>query len=174
MPTRKQSPVATVVADRDAARRNPESLFPIVAVGASAGGLEAFTDLLRALPENPGAAFIFLQHQEPKHSSMLTQILARQTPLRVTQVSGGETLQPDTIYVAPPDAQVVVENGELRLEPRDKTAMPIDNLFRSLAEDQGSRAIGVILSGTASDGSHGASAIKSEGGIVFAQDESAG
>jgi two-component system, chemotaxis family, CheB/CheR fusion protein len=151
-----------------------ESRFPIVAVGSSAGGLEAFTELLRALPESPGAAFIYLQHQEAGHTSMLTQILARQTAVRVTQVSGGEKLQADTIFVVPADGQAIVESGVLRLAAGGKASMPIDTLFYSLAEDQGSRAIGVVLSGTASDGSLGSRAIKNGGGIVFAQDESAG
>jgi two-component system CheB/CheR fusion protein len=157
------------------ARKSPrDARFPIVAVGASAGGLEAFSDFLRALPASPGAAFIYLQHQEAGHSSMLTQILARLTPIRVMQVRGGEVLQADTIFVAPADGQAIVEGGVLRLAPDGKASMPIDTLFTSVAEDQGSRAIGVVLSGTASDGSLGSRAIKNVGGIVFAQDESAG
>ncbi len=154
--------------------QTPEPLFPVVAVGASAGGLEAFTELLHGLGETPGMAFIVIQHQEPKHTSALTQILARATSMPVRRVQGGEPIDVNSVYVAPPDAQVIVRRGTLRLEPGGATSsMPIDTLFRSLAEDQGARAIGVILSGSASDGSLGLTAIKAEGGITFAQDESA-
>ncbi len=154
--------------------QTPEPLFPVVAVGASAGGLEAFEELLRGLGEKPGMAFIVIQHQEPKHTSALTQILSRSTAMPVRRVEGGEPIDINSVYVAPPDAQVIVRRGTLQLEPGGATSsMPIDTLFRSLSEDQGTRAIGVILSGSASDGSLGLTAIKAEGGITFAQDESA-
>ena len=154
-----------------ARKTHHEARFPIVAIGASAGGLEAFSDLLHALPESPGAAFIYVQHQEAGHSSLLTQILARQTPIPVKEVSGGEELRADTIFVAPAHSQAVVEGGVIHLTLDGKSPMPIDTLFRSLAADQGSRAIAVVLSGTASDGTLGARAIKDAGGIVLTQDE---
>ncbi|HSP16746.1 MAG TPA: CheR family methyltransferase [Thermoanaerobaculia bacterium] len=158
----------------EAAAALSQPLFPVVVAGASAGGLEAFNELLHGLGDKPGMALIVIQHQEPKRTSALTQILSRSTSMPVRQVEGGEPLAVDCVFVAPSDAQVIVSRGTLQLEPGGTTAsMPIDRLFRSLAEDQGGRAIGVILSGSASDGSLGLTAIKAEGGITFAQDETA-
>jgi len=166
---------ASVAAVEDAEMPQAEpGAFPVVGVGASAGGLEAFSDLLRALPEKPGFALIFVQHQEPRHASMLTEILARTSTMQVIEVAGGEQIERDTLYVAPSHSQVLVDRGHLRMRADGAPlSMPIDALFTSLAADQGNRAIGVILSGAASDGSLGSRAIKAEGGITFAQDESA-
>ncbi|HEY3055746.1 MAG TPA: chemotaxis protein CheB, partial [Thermoanaerobaculia bacterium] len=150
-----------------------DSQFPIVGAGASAGGLEAFTELLRSLPDRPGMAFIFVQHQEPKHVSMLPEILARNTSMKVRQVSGDELVEADHVYVAPPDTHVLINDGRLQLATGGTGSMPIDHFLRSLAEDQGNRAIGVILSGAGSDGSLGIGAIKAEGGITFAEDQTA-
>jgi two-component system CheB/CheR fusion protein len=149
-------------------------LFPIVGIGASAGGLEAFTDLLRGLPEKTGMAFVLVQHLDPSHSSDLREILARITKIPVQQVTDGVAVRPDNIYVIPPNTSMALENGVLRLAARVLTRgqhMPIDHFLRSLAEDRGNRAISVILSGTASDGTEGSRAIKAAGGITFAQDE---
>src|SRR6266545_3772955 len=118
-------------------------------------------------------ALVFVQHQEPKHTSMLAEILARSTVMKVRQIGGGEIVEVDNIYVAPPDAQVRIIDGKLQLTAGSTGSMPIDNFLRSLAEDQGNRAIGVILSGAASDGSLGTRAIKAEGGITFAEDQTA-
>ena len=152
----------------------PSALFPIVGIGASAGGLEAFSELLRYLPEKTGMAFVLVQHLDPKHGSALQEILARTTKIPLTEVTQGVAVQPDHVYVIPANTNLTIKNGILQLGSRLLTRgqhMPIDNFFRSLAETAGSRAIGVILSGTASDGTEGCRAIKAAGGITFAQDE---
>jgi len=154
--------------------KSPSSLFPIVGIGASAGGLEAFSELLRYLPEKTGMAFVLVQHLDPKHGSALQEILARTTKIPLTEVTQGVAAEPDHAYVIPANANLTIKNGILQLGSRLLTRgqhMPIDNFFRSLAETAGSRAIGVILSGTASDGTEGCRAIKAAGGITFAQDE---
>jgi two-component system, chemotaxis family, CheB/CheR fusion protein len=148
--------------------------FPIVGVGASAGGLEAFTQLLKALPSRTGMAYVLVQHLDPTHESALTELLAKATEMPVRQVTDGTLVEPNRVYVIPPNVDMIVSQGILRLTPRTQTRgrpMPIDCFLRSLAEDQRSNAIGVILSGTASDGTLGLGAIKGEGGITFAQDE---
>jgi len=149
-------------------------LFPIVGIGASAGGLEAFSELLRYLPEKTGMAFVLVQHLDPKHGSVLQEILARTTKVPVAEVSHGMVVEPDRAYVIPANTNMTIKNGILRLGPRvlaHGQHMPIDGFFRSLAESVGPQAIGVILSGTASDGTEGCRAIKAAGGITFAQDE---
>jgi two-component system, chemotaxis family, CheB/CheR fusion protein len=149
-------------------------LFPIVGIGASAGGLEAFSELLRLLPRKTGMAFVLVQHLDPSHSSDLREILARITKIPVQQVTDGAAVRPDNIYVIPPNTSITMRNGVLRLAARLLTRgqhMPIDHFLRSLAEDRGNRAISVILSGTASDGTEGSRAVKAAGGITFAQDE---
>jgi two-component system CheB/CheR fusion protein len=148
--------------------------FPIVGVGASAGGLEAFTQLLKSLPADPGIALIVVQHLDPTHESQLANILARVTPLPVLQVETGQTVQPNHVYVIRPDRNLAILNGTLSLMPRPEAVgphLPIDFFFRSLADDQKSRAVGVVLSGTGSDGTLGLRAIKAEGGLTFAQDQ---
>ena len=148
--------------------------FPIVGIGASAGGLEAFSELLRYLPEKTGMAFVLVQHLDPKHGSSLQEILARTTKIPVTEVTQGVAVQPDHAYVIPANTNLTVKNGILRLGSRVLTHgqhMPINDFFRSLAESAGQQAIGVILSGTASDGTEGCRAIKMAGGITFAQDQ---
>jgi two-component system CheB/CheR fusion protein len=147
-----------------------------VGIGASAGGLEAFTHLLKHLPVDTGMAFVLVQHLDPVHESALTEILARTTAMPVREVTDKMAVRPNQVYVIPPDKRLTVARGHLRLEPREQTAGPqhsIDFFLQSLAQEQQERAIGVILSGTASDGTLGLEAIKAEGGITFAQDESA-
>jgi two-component system CheB/CheR fusion protein len=149
-------------------------LFPIVGVGASAGGLEAFTQLLKALAPLTGMAYVLVQHLDPSHESALTELLAKATEMPVRQVIEGTRVEPNHVYVIPPSVDLIISQGILRLTSRTETSgyhMPIDRFLRSLAEDQRSNAIGVILSGTASDGTLGLAAIKAEGGITFAQDE---
>ena len=148
--------------------------FPIVGIGASAGGLEACSQLFRELPADPGMAFVLVQHLDPAHESALPELIARTSRIRVHQAKDGTQVEPNHLYVIPPNTDLTILRGRLQLVPREKVHgqyMPIDKFFRSLAQDQGSRAIGVILSGTASDGTLGIEAIKAEGGIVFAQDE---
>ncbi len=148
------------------------TLFPIVGIGASAGGLEAFTQLLSHLPNNPGMALVFVQHLAPQHESALSELLGRATRTIVTEVKDDMAVERDRIYVIPPNTNMAIQKGHLRLVPRtpDQRHLPIDYFLRSLAEELGGRAIGVILSGTASDGTLGLKAIKTEGGITFAQD----
>ena len=146
---------------------------PIVGIGASAGGLEAFNELLRALPPDTGMAFVLVQHLEARHESMLAKLLAGVTRMVVAEVKQGKRAQPDHVYVIPPNADIAIRNGVLQLMRREAPAgrhMPIDHFFQSLAKDQGARAIGVVLSGTAADGTLGLKAIKAEGGITFAQE----
>src|SRR5215472_3250775 len=153
--------------------RGPQE-FPIVGVGASAGGLEAFSDLLRHLPEKTGMAFVLVQHLDPTHGSVLPEILARTTKIPVQEVTDGIRVKPDHIYVIPANTNMMIEDGVLRLGARMLVRgqhLPIDGFLQSLANDRGDRAIGVILSGTASDGTGGCTAIKAAGGITFAQDE---
>jgi two-component system CheB/CheR fusion protein len=154
----------------------PEPLFPIVGIGASAGGLEAFTHFLQNLPTDTGMGFVLVQHMAPRAHSMLPEILAKATPMPVTEVRDGMMVEPNHVYVTPPDIDMSLKDGILRLNPRQEPRVqhrPVDSFLRSLGEDRGNRAIGVILSGTASDGVLGMKALKAEGGITFAQDESA-
>jgi two-component system, chemotaxis family, CheB/CheR fusion protein len=146
----------------------------VVGVGASAGGLEAFSDLLRHLPQDTGMAFILLQHLPPKQHSMLAAILGRVTTLPVAEALDGTVPEADHVYILPPGEVMELREGALHLVSRDISEgryLPVDTFLKSLAAEQGSLAIGVILSGTASDGVQGMKAIKEAGGITFAQDE---
>jgi two-component system CheB/CheR fusion protein len=147
--------------------------FPIVGVGASAGGFEAFTEILRELPPDPGFALVFVQHLDPKHVSVLAQLLGRESSMPVMEAKNGMRVERDHVYVIPRNTSISLKNSVLELGPREMVAgqfTSIDIFLRSLAEDQGSRAIGVLLSGNASDGTRGLKAIKAAGGITFAQD----
>ena len=147
----------------------------IVGIGASAGGLEAFSTLLRSLPADTGMAFVLVQHLDPRHQSILPELLAGRTRMPVVQVSENTNVRPNHVYVIPPNKTMVVSGGVLHLSPRGagERHMPIDTFFASLAEDQKHASIGVVLSGVASDGTEGLRAIKAEGGITFAQDDTA-
>ncbi len=150
--------------------------FPIVGVGASAGGLEAFSALLKHLPTDTGMAFVLVQHLSPTQSGMLPELLASTTSLPVHEVTEGMPIEPNQVYVIPPNTTMVVEKGRLKLLPRAVSQgqlRSIDFFLQSLAADRKHDAIGVILSGTASDGTLGLEAIKAEGGITFAQDRTA-
>jgi two-component system, chemotaxis family, CheB/CheR fusion protein len=158
----------------DADLATPAAAFPIVGIGASAGGLEACTQVLAHLPAGIGLALVLVQHLDPTHASLLPELLARVTPLPVQHVQDGTAVQPSHLYVVPPNVTMTIAGGALRLAPRLEVHgphMPIDHFFRSLAADQGSRAIGIILSGTGSDGALGLQEIKERGGISFVQDE---
>lgn len=147
--------------------------FTVVGVGASAGGLEAFSQLLRDVPSDAGLAFVLVQHLAPKHESMLSEILAGATRMTVVEVEDGMLLRPNHVFVIPPGTNMAMVHGHLRLTPRRADQMPhnpIDFFLRSLAEYAQSRAVGVILSGTASDGSAGLREIKAAGGITIAQE----
>jgi two-component system, chemotaxis family, CheB/CheR fusion protein len=145
---------------------------PIVAIGASAGGFEAFSNLLRSLPRNPGVALIFIPHLDPTHESAMVELLARATEMPVEQANDGTAVTANRLFVLPPNFDMTISDGVLRLVQREAARgqhMPIDTFFRSLADDQMNNAIGVILSGTANDGTLGLGAIKNQGGITFAQ-----
>jgi len=156
-------------------RRKPlqTESFRIVGVGASAGGLEAFTQLLRPLPIDTGMAFVLVQHLDPAHKSMLTDILTRETRMPVHEVRDKMTVEPNQVYVIPPNSQMSIRGGVLHIVPREESReshMPIDYFLRSLAADKGPRAIAVILSGADADGAQALEDIKAEGGLVIAQD----
>src|SRR5579863_4750682 len=148
--------------------------FPIVGVGASAGGLEAFKEFLEALPSDTGMAFVLVQHLDPRHESMLSEILSRSTAMQVREVNRATLVEPNRVYVTARGVDLYLRSRVLEATLRGATheaPLPVDYFFRSLAEDAGNKAIGVILSGTGSDGSLGLKAIKAEGGITFAQEE---
>ncbi|MCH6200726.1 ATP-binding protein [Aquiflexum sp. LQ15W] len=150
--------------------------FPIVAIGASAGGLEAVSELLKYLAPDTGMAFIFVQHLSPDHKSMLTPLLAKITSMEVGEVENKVLIKPDTFYIIPPDKEISVENDQIILSPRPETPkfnFPIDILFTSLSKTHRENVIGIILSGSATDGTIGMRSIKQEGGLTFAQDSSA-
>src|SRR5215470_4563521 len=153
----------------------PRKGFPIVGIGASAGGLSAFEAFFSGLPADadPGIAFVLVQHLAPDHKSILTDLIRRYTRLQVYEVEDGMVVRPNCAYIIPPGRDMACLGGALNLlepsAPRGQR-MPIDFFFRSLAQDQGERAIGIVLSGTGSDGSLGVRAIKGEGGMVMAQD----
>jgi two-component system CheB/CheR fusion protein len=150
------------------------SRFPIVGIGASAGGLAAFEAFFSGMPADtdPGMAFVLVQHLAPNHKSILTELIRRYTRMQVFEVEDGMTVQPNCTYIIPPNFDMAFLNGTLHLiepsSPRGQR-LPIDFFFRSLAQDQHERAIGVVLSGTGSDGTLGVRAIKGEGGMVIAQ-----
>ncbi len=147
--------------------------FPIVGAGASAGGLEAFTAFLTHLPPAPGMAFVLIQHLDPKQPSQLTDLLSKATRMPVLEVKTNTPVEINHVYVIAPDVSLSISDGHLRTEPRGPgRTLPIDHFLRSLAHDKGSNAVGIVLSGTASDGTLGLKAVKAEGGITFVQDPS--
>ena len=148
--------------------------FPIVGIGASAGGLEAFTKLLEYLPPDTGMAFVLVQHLDPKRESMLRDILSRSTTMPVVEVHTGMRVLPNNVYVITANTEITLTDGSFKVDPRPKQRgreLGIDHFFRSLAEHYKARAIGIVLSGTMSDGALGLRAIKAEGGVTFAQTE---
>ena len=153
-------------------KNNP---FPIVAIGASVGGLKAITALLNNVSANTGMAFIFVQHLSPEHKSHLTELLSRITKMKVQDIEDMEKMIPDNVYVIPFNKGIEVTNGHIKLIPRTRQGKPIsiDILFSSLAETHKENVVGVVLSGNLDDGTEGLKAIKDAGGITFAQDSSA-
>ncbi len=150
------------------------AIFPVVGIGASAGGLAAFEAFFSGAPEGvqPGMAFVLVQHLAPDHTSILVELVRRYTKMTVLQVEDGMPVEPNHVYVIPPNHDMAFLNGTLHLlepaEPRSHR-LPIDYFFRSLAQDQQDRAIGIVLSGTGSDGTQGVRAIKAEAGMVMVQ-----
>jgi two-component system CheB/CheR fusion protein len=175
---RLPSPAATSpAAQASSADGAPEERapgFPIVGIGASAGGLAAFEAFFSGMPaeREPGMAFVLVQHLAPDHKSILAELVRRYTRMEVLEVEDGVTVRPNCAYIIPPNRDMALSDGRLHLSepaaPRGQRA-PIDFFFRSLAQDQRERAIGILLSGTGTDGTFGARAIKGEGGIVMVQ-----
>jgi two-component system CheB/CheR fusion protein len=160
--------------EQEAAAPRHENDTTIVAIGASAGGIEALSDLMKHLPTDTGMAFVLVQHLDPKHHSILTELLARKTAMSVAEVADGMHIAPNHVYVIPPNTTMSVSDHTLHLAPREASPglhMPVDNFMRSLAEQKGNRAVGVILSGSGSDGTLGMAEIQANGGVTFAQDE---
>jgi len=150
--------------------------FPVVGIGASAGGLTAFKRLLGAIPEDSGMAYVLVQHLDPEHESLLPELLQKGVKIPVYQITDDIPVQPNHIYIIPSNKMLLATDGVLKLNPRPKAKknqlnLPIDLFFKSLAEVHQSHSLGVVLSGTASDGTQGLKAIKDKGGITFAQDE---
>ena len=148
--------------------------FFVVGIGASAGGLDAFTKFISSIPEDSGMAFIFVQHLDPKHSSQLPQILQRNTALSVKEIEDKMQIEPNILYIIPSNKTLTVKDDilELNLRPDDSSNyLPIDSFLSSLARAYGPYASGVVLSGTGSDGTRGLKTIKDHGGVSFAQDE---
>src|SRR5512132_3063868 len=164
------------ISNRKAGPRNKkktkEALCPIVGIGGSAGGFEAAMELLRHLPPRTGMAFVIVQHLDPHHGTRLPNLLRKATSMPVTEVTGTTTPKPNEVYVQPPNKCLIAKNGKLTLVRRtEKLNVAIDHFFESLAEECGSRGIGIVLSGTGSDGTAGLRAIKAAGGLTFAQTE---
>lgn len=156
------------------AQPNNACAFPIAAIAASAGGLEAFTELLRHLPTDTGLAFVLIQHLDPTHKSLLSEILAKVTVMPVCEVCDGMTIEPNRVYIIAPNTKMTLAQGVFQLRPREKVQgkyMPADAFFISLAAEHEGNAIAVVLSGTDGDGAIGLEAIKAAGGITFAQCE---
>ncbi|HEY0753148.1 MAG TPA: chemotaxis protein CheB [Ktedonobacteraceae bacterium] len=160
--------------DTDALRvTNEMPSFPIVGIGASAGGLEAFTQLLTHLPATLNMAYVFIQHLDPTHQSLLTDLLGRATPMPVHEASDRMSVERNHVYVIPPNTDLTFTDNQLILVSQENPGRPhlsIDTFLRSLAESRQNQAIGIVLSGTASDGTLGLQAIKTQGGVTFAQE----
>jgi two-component system CheB/CheR fusion protein len=153
---KKQRSIKSVVQSN---RRKPkDSSFFIVGIGASAGGLAAFKEFLENLPSSTGMAFVIVQHLSPTHESMLSDILRRSTKMPVEEIKNKTRVEPNHVYIIPPDTHLSIQSQVLLLHPRDNEHffLPIDSFFKSLAKDQRENAISIVLSGTGSDGAEGA------------------
>ena len=161
------------VAQQNPLRKNDNKSFTIVGIGASAGGLEAFEQFFRHMPADSGMAFILVSHLDPTHKSILGDLLKRYTNMEIFQAEDGMVVEPNCVYLIPPNKDMSILHGSLQLfEPVKSLGIrhPIDFFFRSLAEDRGEKAIGIVLSGTGTEGALGLKAIKGEGGLVLAQE----
>ncbi len=154
---------------------NKQLSFPIVGIGASAGGLESFSELLARVPAGTGMAYAFVQHLDPEHASLLVDILSKRAGFPVEQAREGVRVLPDHLYVIAPKTTLTLGGGVLHSrnrDPAERPHRPVDAFFRSLARERGPNAIGIILSGSGTDGAKGIQAVKQAGGITFTQDES--
>src|SRR5665647_260374 len=147
-----------------------DQAFPIVGIGASAGGLDPITKLLENLSLDTGMAFVVIQHLATGQESMLPEILSRSTKMKVLQVTDGIKVEKNYVYVITPGTTMTLKNGFLKLVPKGTALKPINDFFVSLASELKTQAIGIVLSGTGNDGTEGLKAIKAEDGITFAQD----
>ena len=156
-------------------KKTKEKSFPVVAIGASVGGLEAISALLKNLPIDTGMAYIYVQHLNPDHKSFLTSILSKITKMKVQEIENMEHMVPNNVYIIPYNKGIVVTDGHIKLIPRSKggPAISIDILFSSLAQTHKDNVIGIVLSGNAHDGTLGLETIKEAGGLTFAQDDTA-
>jgi two-component system CheB/CheR fusion protein len=148
--------------------------FYVVGVGASAGGLEALETFFEHMPSDAGMAFVVVQHLSPDFKSLMDELLSRRTEITIHRVADGMAVEPNAIYLIPPKKEMIISGGRLLLTDKDPAtglSLPIDTFFRSLAQDCGERAVGIILSGTGSDGSRGIRAIHDAGGLVISQNE---
>lgn len=172
-PPRKRTPSKKPAAAPPPDKRSNPTSFPVVGIGASAGGLEALTVLFKALAPDLGMAYVLVPHLDPHRESAFSQILERITRMPVRQIEDGVLIESDQVYVIPPNCELTIADSRLRIFDRQEprlTSATIDTFFRSLAAMQSRNAIGIVLSGTGSDGTLGLNAIKAEGGITFAQD----
>jgi two-component system, chemotaxis family, CheB/CheR fusion protein len=144
--------------------------FPIVGIGASAGGLDPIRKILEILPVDTGMAFVVVQHLAPGQESLLPEILSRSTQMKVQQVKDGMKVEKNQVYVITPGTTMTLKNGQIKLVPKGLALKPINDFMVSLASERKTQAIGIVLSGTGNDGTEGLKAIKVEGGITFAQD----
>ncbi len=154
------------------AARGPPAAMPIIAIGASAGGLEAASKLLNGLPKTSGMAFILVQHLDPTHKSLMVDLLGEHTSMKVVEATEGCRLRPDHIYVIPPGRYLSVHADTLHLSATQShhgARLPFDGLLGSLSESCGDRTIAIVLSGMGADGSGGLAALKAAGGFVIAQ-----
>jgi two-component system, chemotaxis family, CheB/CheR fusion protein len=153
--------------------RSSDSAFPVVGIGASAGGLEAFELFFKNMPPDSGMAFVLIPHLDPAHGSMMPELLKRFTPIRVVEAKDGVVVQPDEAYIIPPNKDMAIYHRTLQLTQPQKAhglRMPIDFFFRSLAEDLGDKAVCIILSGTGTDGTVGLRAVHGAGGLTMVQE----
>ena len=172
---KKKATVKKVPANQTKGAAKPKETegFPIVGLGASAGGLEALEAFFSHMPHDSGIGFVIIQHLSPKHKSIMGSLLAKDTKMEVLEIKDGIKVQPNHVYLNPPNKNVVIINGTLQLMEPVKTGsinLPIDCFFRSMAEEMGEKAICVILSGTATDGTLGLKAVKGGGGLSMVQD----
>jgi two-component system CheB/CheR fusion protein len=164
MSNRKNAPMATGKSGDGAVKRRKVASCPIVGIGGSAGGFEATMELLRHLPPENGMAFVVIQHLDPRHASQLANLLARTTEMPVLELKKRVKPEPNTVYVQPPNKCVILKNGALTLIKRtERLNLAIDHFFESLADEQDARAIGVVLSGSGSDGTAGAEPARDRG-----------
>lgn len=172
-PRRRAAPRTERMIEGDIAKAGDAvGRFPVVGIGASAGGLEALEELFRNMPGDTGMAFVLIQHLDPNHKSILTELIGRFTPMPVVEVKSGLQVEPNRIYVIPPNRDLGILHGVLQLlEPTGPRHMrlSIDYFFRSLAQDQGASAICIVLSGAGSDGALGLRAVKGEAGVALVQ-----